>query len=116
MPFAKSLRHLRQLISDRLKAKYPEDCPPLPCLEWIRLQFWPSNQYTKQALQYTGKFEVKFAVQVRQLNKSHQDAHYVSALLQYLKSFAVLFADICNYVSVDDKATIPIGEPDCPLA
>lgn len=51
MPFVTSLRHLRELIHDRLKVKHPENCTPVPCLEWIRLQFWPSNQYTMRALE-----------------------------------------------------------------
>ena len=116
MPFATSLRHLRELISDRLKEKYPDNCPLVPGLEWIRLQFWPSNQYTTRALKYTGKFKVKFGVQVRQLHKDHQDSHYVSALLQYVKSFAIAFSTHCNLVSVDDKAIIPVGEPYCPIS
>ena len=28
----------------------------------------------------------------------------------------VLFHSYCRYVSVDDKATIPIGDPSCPLS
>ena len=116
MPFASSLRHLREIITERLKVKYPENCPPLPSLEWVRLQFWPSNQYTTRALKYTAKFRVKFGVQVRQLHRDHQDSHYVSALLQYVRSFAVSSSDHCTLVSVDDKAIIPVGEPNCPVS
>ena len=116
LPFAISVRHLQELISDRLREKYSGDCPPIPSLEWIRLQFWPSNQYTIHSLKYTGRFEVKFAVQVRQLHRDHQDSHYVSAILQYVKAFALQFHSYCQYVAVDDKATIPIGDPGCPLS
>ena len=116
MPFASSLRHLRELITECLKVKYPENCPPVPSLEWVRLQFWPSNQYTMRALKYTAKFRVKFGVQVRQLHRDHQDSHYVSALLQYVRSFAVSYSDHCTLVSVDDKAIIPVGEPNCPVS
>ena len=116
MAFATSLRHLQEIISDRLCQKFPQECQPIPSLEWIRLQFWPCNQYNAVALRYTGRFRVKFGVQVRQLHRDHQDSHYVSALLQYVKSFAVQFRSHCQYVSVDDKATIPIGEPDCPIS
>ena len=59
---------------------------------------------------------IKFGVQVRQLHKDHQDSHYVSALLQYVKSFTVHLRSHCQYISVDDKATIPAGEPDCPIS
>ena len=116
MPFASSLCHLREIIAERLKVKYPENCPPLPSLEWVRLQFWPSNQYTTTALKYTAKFRVKFGVQVRQLHRDHQNSHYVSALLQYVRSFAVSSSDHCTLVSVDDKAIIPVGEPNCPVS
>ena len=116
MPFATSLRHLRELIQARLKAKFPNQCPPIPCLEWIRLQFWPANKYTLRALKYTGRFRVKFGIQVRQLHKDHIDSHYVSALLKYARAFAVVFRDYCQYISVDDKAIIPVGYPDCPVS
>jgi len=42
---------------------------------------WPSNQFTNRAVRHTGRFKVKFGVQVRQLRKEHPDQHYVSALL-----------------------------------
>ena len=116
LPFAISVRHLQEVISGRLREKHPGDCPPIPSLEWIRLQFWPFNQYTIRALKHTGWFNVKFAVQVRQLHRDHQDFRYVRALLQYVRAFAVHFRFYCQYVSVDDKATIPIGDPSCPLS
>ena len=54
MPFATSLRQFQELVTFRLKRKYPEECPLVLSLEWIQLQFWPSNQYTTRALWYTG--------------------------------------------------------------
>lgn len=42
-------------------------------------------------------------------------SHYVSAILQYLRVFAVQFRSNCQYVSVDDKAITPVGDPGCPL-
>ena len=44
------------------------------------------------------------------------DSKYVSVLLQYLKEFCVQERDIVNYVSVDDKAIIPVGEPGLPVS
>ena len=96
MPFATSLRHLQEVINDRLHQKFPQECPPIPSLEWIRLQFWPCNQYSAVALMYIGRFRVKFGVQVQQLHKDHQDSHYVSALLQYVKSFTVHLRSHCQ--------------------
>lgn len=114
-PFAISLRHLCELITDRLCHKIPEECPPVPSLEWLRFQFWPSKQYSAMALSYTGKFRIRFAI-VRQLHHDHQDSHYVSTLLQYAKSFAACFCSHWLYVSVDDKAVVPVGEPNCPIS
>ena len=87
MPFVISLRHLQEIISERLQQKFPESTHAVPSVEWIRLQFWPANSYTNTALWYTGRFNVKFGIQIRQLRKEHPDSHYVSALLQYVKNF-----------------------------
>ena len=116
LPVAISLRHLQELIHDRLQKKYPESCPPTPSLEWIRLQFWPSNQYNISALKCSGRFKIKYGVQVRQLHRGHQDSHYVSVLLQYVKAFSVQHKSNLLFMSVDDKAIIPVGEPGSPVA
>ena len=59
---------------------------------------------------------MKFGVQVRQPWHTHPDSHYVSVLLKYIKEFSVKFRDILQYVSVDDKAIIPVGEPGMPVS
>ena len=95
----------------------PHDVPvsaPVSLCEQVG--FWPANRYTLCTLRYTGKFRVKFGIQVRQLHKEHIDSHYVSALLKYVRSFAVLFHDCCHLISVDDKAVIPVGDPNCPVS
>lgn len=116
MPIAISVRHLRDIISDRLIQKFPAEEKEIPSLEWIRYQFWPRNSYSSSALRYTGRFAIKFGVQCRQMRKSHPDAHYVNALLQYVKGFVLKFKDFCQYISADDKAIIPVGEPDLPIS
>lgn len=116
MPFAISIRYLCDLITERLNKKYTNPAPPIPSVEWIRLQFWPSNPYSNKALQYTGHFEVKYGVQVSRLHKSHPDSHYVGALLQYVRCFSVKYHDHMLLVSVDDKSIIPVGEPSCPVS
>ena len=116
MPFAVSIRHLRGIVEERLKQKFPDSTPAIRSIEWIRLQFWPSNQYTNRAIRYTGRFDIKFGVQIRQLCKNHPDKHYVSALLQYVRDFSVKFRDCLMLISVDDKAVVPVGEPNCPIS
>ena len=116
MPAAISIRHLREVIVQRLDLKFPGEAKPIPSEEWIRLQFWPCNPYSGSALKYTGKFAVKYGVQIRQLRKDHPDGRYVNVLQQYAKDFAVKHKSIVRMISVDDKAIIPIGEPGLPVS
>ena len=104
------------MIEQRLQQKFPDSTPAIPSTEWICLQFWPSNAHTDRAIRYTGRFNVKFVVQVRQLRKDHPDKHYVSALLQYVRNFYVKFRDFVQLISVDNKAIVPVGEPNCPIS
>jgi len=66
MPIAISIRHLQEIISDRLTAKNMDSGEhsviPLACY-----QFWPRNHFSISALRYTGRFSVKFGVQLRKL-------------------------------------------------
>lgn len=103
MPLAISVRHLCQ------KRLHGTEMPVVPSEEWIRLQFWPLYHYS-------GRFQVKFGVQIRQLRKDHPDQHYVSTLLQYVRHFSVLMHDVATYMSVDDKAIVPVGEPKAPVS
>ena len=118
MPVAISLHHLLTLVKARIEEKYPNDESKLqvPSVEWLRLQFWPRNPYSTAALRHTGRINLKFGVQIRQLRHKHVDSKYVSVLLQYLKDFCVQERDIVNYISVDDKAIIPVGEPGLPVS
>lgn len=49
MPIAVSIRHLKEIISERLAAKNM-DSVNIPSVEWIRYQFWPKNPYSHSAL------------------------------------------------------------------
>ena len=114
MPIAISVNHLMEVISSRLKEKFPKDQVAIPSLESIRLQFWPRNPYAATALWYTGRFDVKYAVQCRQLRQEHPDSKYVAVILRYAK--CAVHAECTLMISVDDKAVIPVGEPDCPIS
>ena len=117
MPIAISIRHLRDMIAERLRKKFPDTHKlAIPSEEWVRLQFWPRNPYSSSALHYTGRFDIKYCVQSRQLRKGHPDTHYVSVLLQYVKAFAVQYQDITQMISVDDKCVVPVGEPGDPIS
>ena len=71
----------------------------------------PPNEFTKSAMRYTGKFNVKFKVQTRQARVSHVDSHYVAAQYKYLKEFCVMKKEEVLFVCMDDKAIVPVGEP-----
>ena len=116
MPVAISVNHLREIISSKVKEKFPQEEVPIPSLEWMRLQFLPRNPYTATALKYTGKFNVRYAVQCRQLRHEHPDSKYVAVILRYAKEFAVLHSELMLMISVDDKAIVPVGEPHLPVS
>ena len=42
--------------------------------------------------------------------------HYASAIYRYEKEFAIRFREHLSFLSLDDKHTIKIGEPGCPVA
>ncbi|PKY34602.1 hypothetical protein RhiirB3_499282, partial [Rhizophagus irregularis] len=105
---------LRDRIITRLNAIYQG--PPLPSdifipsEEWIRLNFAPSNAYTTKALQYTGRFNVKYKVQSRLLQKSSEDEHYCRTLFKYECEFNIKYRDYACFILADDKHKVPIGE------
>lgn len=110
MPFAISVRALVDTIADRL----PENTP-LPSVSLVRLQFWPSNAYANTAMKYTGRYQVKYAVQQRILRADHPDSHYCAYQFNLLKEFCVRFRTHTKLLSEDDKAVVPIGSPGMPI-
>ena len=112
--------HLARAISVRdLLEQVSARCPQgteIPSKQWLRLQFWPKTPSNRNSLQYTGKLNVKFMVQARQLRKRHEDAHYFAALFRYTKEFAIKFRDHCSLLFLDDKHRCKVGEPNYPVA
>ena len=82
-----------------------------PSQEWVRLQFSSINPYTNIAVKYTGRFEIKYTLQRRQMRADHPDSKYAHINYTYLKEFAVKFKNNTTLAYMDDKATVPIGEP-----
>ena len=68
------------------------------------------------AYQYTGRFQIKFQVQRRQLRCTHVDSKYAYIQIRYLKEFASKFRKNVAFICADDKALIPVGEPDQPIS
>ena len=70
IPFALSVRDLREIIVERLKKIHNFSIPStihIPSEEWIRLQFCPTNATTTRAIYHTSRFNVKYKVQCRLL-------------------------------------------------
>ena len=65
---------------------------------------------------YTGKFNVKYMVQSRQLRSQHVDSHYAAAGFKYIREFSIKFNSFCTFLSLDDKHQIKLGEPGYPVA
>lgn len=111
MPFAMSVEDLRNQIIERL----PEGTPA-PSISWIRLNFCPSNLMHNSAQNYTGKFNIKFAVQQRLLRVQHADLPYGKHQFYLMKDFASKWRNHVVLQSLDDKAIIPVGEPGQPVS
>ena len=47
---------------------------------------------------------------------NHPDSYYVSALLKYVRAFAVQYRNYVLLASVADKCIIPVGQPTCPIS
>jgi hypothetical protein len=111
LPLCISIEDLREEVKKRLA-----DNIPVPSAESLRLQFTPTNQFSKTALKYSSRLNVKFRVQTRLARVHHQDAHYVAAYYKYLKNFCVKFSENTQFVCLDDKAIVPVGEPGVPIS
>ncbi|XP_055999413.1 uncharacterized protein LOC130048586 [Ostrea edulis] len=111
LPFAISIDDLREQVKARLP---PGD--PTPSNSWIRLNFMPSNPMAKTAANYTGRFNVKYAVQQRLLRAQHDDASFALHQFYMLKDMAVQYREFAHMQCLDDKAIVPIGEPYRPVS
>lgn len=78
-----SATHMAKALSTRdLFSNVAQRCPdgPLPSEQWLRLQFWTENATMKSVMQFTGRFQVKFMVQPRQLRMWHEDSYYCAGI------------------------------------
>lgn len=106
---------LRELV-ERTAARCPPGTP-IPSKELVRLQFAPRNPYSHAALSFTGKIQVQYKIQTRQLRVQHPDDHYASAQFKYLRAKAAeLGPEKAVMFCADDKAKIPIGSPNAPIS
>ena len=88
----------------------------IPSFSWFKFQFWPKDCTTHSALNYTGRFPVKYMMQQRMIRKSHDDEHYANAIYKYVREYAVSLRDKAIFICTDDKHKISVGEPNFPLS
>ncbi len=103
----------------QVKAHLEERCdalPPIPSTSWVRYQFSPPNPFTEQATRYTGRLNLRFMIQARQLRHDHPDAHYAAAIFRYQRELAIKMRGVAALVCVDDKHQVKVGEPGNPVA
>lgn len=112
--------HLSEFISlEEMVEKTAKSCPEgtdIPSKSLVRLQFAPRNPYARSALNFTGKIDVQYKVQRRQLRIDHPDDHYCNAQFRYLKEMAIEMREHCALLFCDDKAKVSIGEPGSPVS
>lgn len=77
MPVAISVPDLMKQVREKLHEE-----APIPSETWVRYQFWPKDPSSRSATQYTGRFNVRFHVQTRQIRHIHPDVHYTVQLWQ----------------------------------
>ena len=104
----------RDLI-DQVSQKLPEGCP-IPSEQWVNLNFCPRNPRAKSAQHFHSRLQVKRMIQKRLFRKFHPDEHYCAALFRYQREFAVKYRNLVNFVCIDDKHKIKVGEPGFPVA
>ena len=105
---------IRDLIS-KVSAKLPNDTP-IPSESTVIHSFAPPNMYDKTAQYYTGKINLKYVVQRRQLRAYHTDAHWCNALYKYMRELAIKDRHKTVFVSCDDKAKVSFGEPGAAIS
>ena len=121
-PPAQSAEQLRQLVIDENPG-----ITPIPSVETIRRTFQPKSVNSTTSDYHTGRFNVKYAVQSRNVRKENKDAHYVNKEWKFAKLQEEEWRkDLQKYnsgknaenqnkttnrmISTDDKHMIGIGE------
>ena len=112
-----SIPDLRRRATENLERKVEQGVigamPPVPSVEWVRLQFVPSNDTVAKASIMSGRLGCKRAAQKRNLRKAHVDQHWVNAMTRYILLWLIELhatTDCVLFLGQDDKAKIPVGD------
>ena len=115
MPVAMSIPDLSRQVQEKIPAE-EKDIVSVPSNEWIRLQFLPHSPHSHASLRYVETFDIKFQVQKRILRSNHEDTAYAAAQFKYLKEFCVSYRDHAALLSLDDKHSVSVGEPNAAVS
>ena len=115
MPVAMSIPDLSRKVQEKIP-KEEKGCFDIPSNEWIRLQFLPRSPHSQVSLRFVKQFDIKFQVQRRILRANHEDTYYAAAQFRYLKEFCVSYRNHSVLLSLDDKHSISVGEPNAAVA
>ena len=67
--------------------------------------------YAKSSPYYTGRINLRFTIQRRQLRAYHTDAHWCNTLFRDIRELAIQNRGNCVFISCDDKSKIDFDEP-----
>ena len=115
IPVAMSIPDLSQKVQEKIPPEEKESVK-IPSNEWIRLQFLPHSPHSHANLRFVKQFDIRFQVLKCILRANHEDAHYAAAQFRYLREFCVCQKQHCTFLSMDDKHSISVGEPDGAVA
>lgn len=112
-----SITNLVTLATELLQKKVDNgtfrELPPIPCTEWVCLQFVPNCADNAAAAKFPGRLEAKRAVQTHTLIKEHVDQHWVSSMTRYYLDWMVELKkkyDCVEFFGQDDKSKIAVGD------
>ncbi|RGB40468.1 hypothetical protein C1646_753312 [Rhizophagus diaphanus] len=74
--------------------------------EWICLQFCPTNAIATRSIHHTGRFNVKFKIQGRLLQKNSDDAHYYDKHKVPIGEDVAVSTGVRNWYSMVDQNSI----------
>ena len=100
---------IRDLLA-QVKAKLPKDTP-IPSEATVLYSLAPPNRFSKSSQYYTGKINLKHAIQQRQLRSFHADFHYCNVLFQYMQEMVIEPKENCLFISCDNKAKLITVSP-----
>lgn len=115
IPMPSSIRVFINDVNKYFQDENSADPPPVPSAEYVRLAFQPSARFRMSASKHKGFLDLCHRMQTRTVRKANQDSHWCAALRLYLFGWIVDNRDYIDVQFVDDKSSIPIGDPDCPV-